>query len=75
MERKASAKRGHSGSPEASVGPWRVRDRYTMQKEFGYRVYLLDYGGVRERGKEREVGEGDREGRERQVVATSSEGR
>lgn len=52
-----------SGSPEDSVGPWQVRDRYTMQKEFGYRIYLLDYGGVRERRKEREVGGGDREGK------------
>lgn len=39
--------------------PWET-GRYARQREFGYRVYLADYGGDRERGKERKVGGGDR---------------
>lgn len=48
------------GSPEASAGPlgrWETmtgeRDRHTMQREFGHRVCLVDYG------REGEGGEGE----------------
>ena len=58
-------------SPQASAGPladglrWET-DRYPMQRELGYRVYLVGYGGKRER-------EGEK--KERQFLPLQKKGR
>lgn len=68
--------RGFGGPLEGGLRPHgRQTDRYTMQREFGYRFYLVCYGGrregekvgerrrlkkkKREKGREREKGKGE----------------
>ena len=60
--------RGSVGPPEALAGLRQLgdcsggeTDRYTMQRELGYRVYLVGYGG-RRKGEKR----GKREGKRRE---------
>lgn len=42
---------------------WWVTDRYTMPRELGYRVYLVDFGNGIRKGYESEGRRGEREGR------------
>ena len=39
--------------PDGSLGGWKT-DRYTMKREFGYRIYLVDMGIIEERSKKRD---------------------